>query len=310
MADRQGELFSLTNQQRTVVRKAQLPAVRCSDGKNVSGAMCKRVLLLIDSYAGKASTCWAADHTLASDLQISERSLQRAMQGLRRLGVLEVSDPELVGGRWRVHRRINWCRLMEYVPEGSSPGETAQPAPETAQPARDTAQPGCGRMPPLKPPSNATKGPCLPDGIPRGRAAGGFSIELGKGWRLQPGLMDRDLAQRAVLERLYATAVELDLVAHDPHGLLLFVALCCYCRRLKRTGRARSAVGLLHSFLDLSHMRKGRESVPWWDRLANRDEDEARALLRVRRPAVDHGDDFEQRRAEAIKALQTWGTDP
>lgn len=113
MADKIQKTFDhVRGEQIATLRECQLPSVVVPDGSQVSGRSLKATLYAIDSRAGKSGTCWASIDTLAHDSGIRRRTMIRALQGLRALGLLIESDDER-DARIK-HRRICWTNLADF----------------------------------------------------------------------------------------------------------------------------------------------------------------------------------------------------
>lgn len=98
--------------QLALIRSADLIAVEV-DGRKVSPAAMKAVLMAVDSRCGKSGRCFASAATLAGDCGLSRRTVQRALDGLRRLQLL-VEEKVRRGRSTVIFRRICFANLVDF----------------------------------------------------------------------------------------------------------------------------------------------------------------------------------------------------
>lgn len=217
MADRQQTFDHVRGSQIALLRECEIPAVVANDGRPVSGRSMKSVLLAIDSRAGKSGTCWASLDTLALDVGLKRRTIIRAMQGLRTLGlVIESIDP--TDSRIH-HRRICFANLEDFRAKlerrsRSIDGSTMPPSTGATGAkigATRTATGATGAM--IGATSNTQRDIKRTEG--KERIHGGGPDEFlempgGRGWTLRPGIAVEDLNNPEAVQQLW------ELVLQDP----------------------------------------------------------------------------------------------
>ena len=286
MAETQTTIDWVRVQQLQAIQQAQLPTYRLDDGRGVSPAACKAVLVAIDRHAGKTGTCWASLDTLATETQLGRRTVARACRALEAQRLLVV-DRRNVGGIWQVHRRIAWANLEDLRPAAEPESTECHERPTECHQAPTEchqAPTECHQAPRLSAtvaPERFTERPVngaikTSQRAPRPRGVGEV-LEIRGKWCLRRGIKPRELQDPGQLQALHAAAADRGLVTADDAGRLLFFALARYCWRAWRRGAVGDCVALLHRLLDGTHRATcGR---PWWQQIANTDEDWARAAI-------------------------------
>jgi hypothetical protein len=279
------------------VRDCILPDVEVREGKRmitVRGRDMKFLLLMIDTYVGRAGACWASIPTLAERCQIGRSKTIRILKALSQLGIIN-NDPRRRGSRNLVYREPCHPRIGEFsIGAPGAPGPAAPPTCRSDSPTGESHSPtGEGHSPTAhdspsyaggtrtsignsiqKPPSEAlTREQGRPERLPRG-VGWGFQF-LKQGWSLAPDMRTQQLIDPASLHAWHQAAVLRQFVSDDSDGRRVLFALCRYVWRKRR--EKRNPIGFLHALLE------ARRSPFWWDVIANEDEEWARSVLVARK---------------------------
>lgn len=103
-----------------LIDELKLPQVE-TIGRRAVLLRVRSLLRAIDDFAGKDSTCWASRATLAAKIGCSERTCQRILSLLKRLGLVA---SKVRGPHDTPLLSLNWSLLVDWSSEFAHSGET------------------------------------------------------------------------------------------------------------------------------------------------------------------------------------------
>ncbi|MEM9827484.1 MAG: helix-turn-helix domain-containing protein [Planctomycetota bacterium] len=99
----------------SLIGNAELPATVNVGSRNTTGDRIRSLLYALNFYFGKKSICWPSQESLAARMGCGARTVQSAIAGATRIGVLIVIDETCKAGR-RNHYRVVWTELAVRDP--------------------------------------------------------------------------------------------------------------------------------------------------------------------------------------------------
>ncbi|MFV0443672.1 MAG: hypothetical protein ACK5Q5_08890 [Planctomycetaceae bacterium] len=314
--DEQARRFERQPERAAVLRSIRLGRFVCRDGKGVSGPAQFAVLTVIADRAG-AGEWWMDFEQLAAQSQLKPRQAKRAVEALKRRGIVRVRRRKNRTGQAVNHYRVNWSRAQEFIAEPS--GETV---PLETISAGDQSAP-CGTSPSATRGTcpSATGGTCLKQKRTMKRTkeapheAQSSPLHQSKEPSPSSARPDGDGVSRMVwgravdpselrdpdgIDGLYRIAVAEGVATSADTDRLAFFALAVW---IGRQPDIANRVGLLTNILAGRLADPGSGSRNWRARPSAADEDQARVLIR-RADGDDERDQSDRKALAAVDAEQ------